>query len=186
MTTKRSRLRGCLIFIAILVMVLVAGPAWPGSCQHAYQALVIAVHDGDTITVLPDDKRDSVTIRVNHLDTPELEYRDRHGNLRWPNQPYGQQARAALLTMAWGEEVTICPQFESYGRTGATVFLNGQDMAEHMAALGLAWVSCRATCRDVRGAADRAKTAGRGLWSDPNPRCRWWVTLVLWPELGSH
>jgi len=148
-----------------LSLLLLAAPAGAEPC---FTAAVVSVHDGDTFDV----KRPGgalVTIRLNHIDTPELEARDRHGKLRWPDQPRSREAANALWWLAWGETVRVCPEFKSYGRTGAAVFLRGRDLALPLAEAGWGWVNCRATCPKVREAMERARAARRGLWADPAP-----------------
>lgn len=151
--------------IALVTLLLLAAPAAGEPC---YTALVTAAHDGDTFTVgWPGF--DAVVIRLNRIDTPELAAHDRKGRIRWPDQPWGQEAARALRDLALAERVVVCPQFKSYGRLGATVYLRGRDLAEPLAAAGLGWVGCRKGCPETRAAADRARQEGRGLWADPHP-----------------
>ena len=150
---------------ALLALLLLAAPA---AAEPCFMAPVVHVHDGDTITV----KRKSgkiETIRVNHIDTPEMAAYDEEGLLRWPDQPWAPVATTAMRGLVLGQRVKICPRFVSYGRLGATVYLRGVEVAVRLASEGLGWVRCRKTCPEARAAADRARELGLGLWADPNP-----------------
>jgi Micrococcal nuclease (thermonuclease) homologs len=88
---------------------------------------VISITDGDTVTVLTDNKQ--IKVRLAEIDTPEK------------NQPYGKNAKKALSDFIFGKIVQI--KFETidrYGRTIGKIFLDNQNINKEMVKLGHAWV----------------------------------------------
>jgi micrococcal nuclease len=111
--------------LIVLVLILIADLP-----VHAadYSARVVAIADGDTITVLTPEKH-QVKIRLASIDAPET------------GQDFGSRAKQAASTLAFGKTVTIRPQgTDRYGRTLAEVILpGGRSMNREMVRQGMAW-----------------------------------------------
>jgi micrococcal nuclease len=137
---------------------------------------VIAVSDGDTITVLAPGNRPT-KVRLAGIDAPER------------NQPFGQKSRQHLADLVFGKEVRVSVvDKDRYGRVVGIVYVpkpipNGEiiidvDLAQIES--GHAWAY-----RDyLKGlpagkagryvAAERdAKEKKQGLWTDKNPEPPW-------------
>jgi endonuclease YncB( thermonuclease family) len=126
-----------------------------------FEAKVISVHDGDTITVRTDE---TIKIRINGIDAPELA------------QPFGQASKQAMSGLVFGKTVTVKPdKTDRYGRLLARVEIGGKDTSVTMVELGMAyWYEVYAKHDMVLQSAQlQAKTAKRGLWSDPNAVPPW-------------
>lgn len=122
---------------------------------------VVAVADGDTITVLVGTEQ--YKIRLNAIDSPEKK------------QAYGQQAkeRMSLLVFAKTVSVAISGQ-DRYGRYLGTVTVDGVDVNRAMIRDGYAWhyrqYSKDATLDELEASARKAKL---GLWKDDHPIPPW-------------
>jgi endonuclease YncB( thermonuclease family) len=126
-----------------------------------FEAKVIAVYDGDTITVRTDE---TIKIRLDGIDSPELK------------QPFGQASKQALSGLVFGQTVTIKPgKKDRYGRLLARVEIGGKDASLTMVETGMAhWYEQYAkNDTQLQSAQTQAKTASRGLWSDPNVIAPW-------------
>ncbi|OGQ95518.1 MAG: hypothetical protein A2521_07605 [Deltaproteobacteria bacterium RIFOXYD12_FULL_57_12] len=151
-----KKYRPALLF---LLLFLLPAPA------HAWPAMVVDVADGDTITVLHNNRR--IRIRLYGIDCPERD------------QAYGQNARQYMAGLAAGKTVEIDPlDTDDYGRTVALVSLGSLCLNEQMIKAGYAWVPrhhCRQPprCAAWRDLAHRARTNTIGLWHDANPVPPW-------------
>jgi endonuclease YncB( thermonuclease family) len=126
-----------------------------------FEAKVIAVYDGDTITVRTDE---TIKIRLDGIDAPELK------------QPFGQASKQAMSGLVFGQTVTVKPdKKDRYGRLLARVEIGGKDASLTMVELGMAHWYEQYAKRDsqLQSAQTQAKTARRGLWSDPNVQPPW-------------
>ena len=129
----------------------------------AWSGQVVAVHDGDTITVQDEDGKKH-KVRIYGVDTPEL------------NQPYGKAAKAMTERVVLGKTVQIIPTQErkSYKRqVGGIVMLDALVVLQDvLVSTGLAWVDDRycklQVCDFWRMHQRDAKEAHppRGLWSE--------------------
>jgi len=126
-----------------------------------FEAKVVAVYDGDTITVRTDE---TIKIRLDGIDSPELK------------QPFGQASKQAMSGLVFGQTVTIKPgKKDRYGRLLARVEIAGKDASLTMVETGMAHWYEQYAKRDtqLQSAQTQAKTASRGLWSDPNVQPPW-------------
>ena len=126
-----------------------------------FEAVVVSVYDGDTITVRTDE---TIKIRINGIDAPELK------------QPFGQASKQAMSSLVFGKKVTIKPdKKELYGRTIARVEVDGRDVSTTMVETGMAWWYQQYAKRDteLQSAQTKAKSAKLGIWSDPNAIAPW-------------
>jgi len=128
---------------------------------------VVAVADGDTLTVRTDDGR-TVKVRLAAIDAPER------------GQPFGTKARDRLAAMTMGKVVTIRDRGEDrYGRTLADIEVDGRDVGRQIVSEGLAWHYRRFSDDQELAAAEAAARAARnGLWADraPVPPWEWRAT----------
>ena len=126
-----------------------------------YQATVVAVHDGDTITVRSDI---TTKIRLFGIDAPELK------------QPHGQASKQALSGLVFGKTVTVTPaNKDRYGRTVAQIKADGVDVNNKMVELGAAWWYTDYAKNDTIKQQLQSDAQGKriGLWADKNPMPPW-------------
>lgn len=110
-----------LILIVVLLLALAPIDAAALSRRHTVSPETIHVHDGDTFYT------GSETIRLRGIDTPEL------------GQPKAIEATRRLIALLHEGPVTIVPRAEDvYGRTVATVYVRGRDIARVLRAEGFA------------------------------------------------
>ena len=96
-----------------------------------YAGRVVAVQDGDSLTLLVPDgaSYQQVKVRLGEIDTPES------------RQPYGQRAKQALSDLAFGQQARVVVQdTDRYGRTVGRVYVGGVDVNAEMVKQGAAWV----------------------------------------------
>jgi endonuclease YncB( thermonuclease family) len=145
---------------ALLALFLFAAPSFVAD----YSARVVGISDGDTITVLTAEKK-QVKIRLHGIDAPEA------------GQPFGTRAKQLASQLAFGKTVTIKERDKDrYGRTVADVILpDGRSMNHEMVREGMAWRYRRYAPNDkeLSRLETEAKTAHKGLWSDPDPVPPW-------------
>lgn len=135
--------------------------------QTAIVDVVTHIEDGDTLCV------GSMKVRLEGIDTPEIQddCRRRHG--RWK---CGPQASAALHDMVANRTVTCVPMYcDPRGRTVAVCRLDGADIGEAMVRAG--WAVDWPYYSDGRYAAalEDARKGERGIWADgggPTSRIR--------------
>lgn len=128
---------------------------------------VIAVHDGDTITL--QNESGEKKIRLAGIDAPELK------------QPYGVESRRALREVVLDKQVRVeTAKIDKFGRAVGRVILDEQDINLKQLQLGMAWVY-RAYLKEL-SKEDRAtyleaeaqsKVTPVGLWKDSNPVEPW-------------
>jgi endonuclease YncB( thermonuclease family) len=126
-----------------------------------FQAVVVSVYDGDTITVRTNE---TIKIRLDGIDAPELK------------QPFGQASKQAMSGLVYGKTVTIRPgKNDRYGRLLARVEIGGKDTSLQMVDLGMAHWYEQYAKRDteLQSAQAKAKAAKIGIWSDPNTIAPW-------------
>ena len=122
---------------------------------------VIGVTDGDTITVLVN--RMPVKIRLEGVDAPEAK------------QSFGNKSKQALSELVFGKNVVVKKTGEDrYERTLGVIMLGSVDVNARMVEYGWAW-HYKKYNDEVRLAKleDKARSAKRGLWADPNSIAPW-------------
>ena len=137
-----------------------------GHITHAdvLHGLVVAVADGDTITVLDESKMQH-KIRLMGIDAPEKK------------QAYGQSSKESLSGLVYMKEVDInWTKHDRYGRTVGQVSVDGTDMCLEQIKRGMAWhykqyeheqsESDRSLYRQSESVARALKI---GLWDDEAP-----------------
>lgn len=117
---------------------------------------VIGIADGDTLTLLTPDQRQT-KVRLAEIDTPER------------RQPYGSRAREALADLAFQRRVRVVVEdTDRYGRSVGHVFAGGRNVNAEMVRRGAAWVYDRYNHDAGLPALEaEARAARRGLWALP-------------------
>jgi len=144
---------------------LLLAVSWGSACSSSteFNAKVVGVADGDTITVLRD--RSQVRIRLDGIDCPES------------GQAFGSRAKARTSELALGTVVTVRPRNKDhYGRTVATVLLaDGRNLNHELVRAGFAWWIRKYAPHDseLAGLEAQARGARKGLWSDGHPIEPW-------------
>ena len=126
-----------------------------------FEAKVISVYDGDTITVRTTE---TIKIRLDGVDAPELK------------QPHGQASKQALSALVFGKTITVKPKSKDrYGRTIARLEADGIDINLQMVATGHAhWYQQYAkNDMPLANAQAKAKAEKAGIWIDPNAIPPW-------------
>lgn len=144
-------------FIFFCLLALQA-PAW------SFEAIVIGVSDGDTITVL-DAQKNQHKIRLAGIDAPEKA------------QDYGNRSKQNLSQLVFGKKVFIPDNIKDrYGRTVSRVMVNGTDAGLEQIKAGFAWHYKKyqkdQLPRDrilYAQAQDQSQVARVGLWAMANP-----------------
>ncbi len=138
----------------------------PGPIEEAYfQARVVRVSDGDSLTVRTADGREA-KLRLYGVDAPEM------------NQPHGPEAKKFLDNLVGGQEINVRRQdIDQYGRLVARVFLGQTQIDQTLVEAGQAWVYeryCdRPWCADLRRRQAAAKKNKFGLWRKARPVPPW-------------
>lgn len=124
-------------------------------------ALVIAVSDGDTLTVLQDHQQ--VKIRLAEIDAPEK------------GQAFGHRSKQSLSDLCFAKQAEVIPITKDiYQRTIARVSCDGKDASAEQVRLGMAWVYDRyVTDKSLYLLQNEARSAHLGLWADPSPAPPW-------------
>ena len=133
------------------------------SIAATFEGKVVKVSDGDTITVLRNGEQ--VKVRLGGIDAPEKD------------QPYGRKSRDHLASMVAGKNVIVdYTKTDRYGRVIGKVLVGGRDANLQQIKAGMAhWYEYYkadqpVSDRTAYSAAERkSRSAGIGLWSDPNP-----------------
>ncbi|MES9907196.1 MAG: thermonuclease family protein [Candidatus Thiodiazotropha sp.] len=140
----------------IIFSVLILGiPAPSIAAEAPYQASVVKITDGDSLVVLVG--REQIRIRLSEIDCPERK------------QPWGSRAKQALAAYSFRKMVNVFPVTEDrYGRTVATIFVDGINVNKAMVQDGHCWVY-RRYVQDINfyDLENEARAARRGLWSIP-------------------
>jgi len=167
---------------AARLLALAAATAPGVAAADTLRGEVVAVADGDTITVL-DAQHQTHKIRLAGIDAPEKK------------QPFGQVSRQHLADLAWRHVVRVEWQhLDRYGRIIGQVWcvvpgpgpVPGQDVGQEQdlnlaqVRAGLAW-HYKQYAREqapldrqaYAAAEDAARAAQRGLWADAAPVAPW-------------
>ena len=145
-------------FFIVVALLAVAAPA---RSQERLSGRVVAVHDGDTVTVRTPTA--TVHVRLADIDCPEI------------GQPYSARAKAFTSTLIFGRDVSVETRgLDQYNRVIGRVLIGGVDASEALVRAGLAWVYSRGVADRTLTEAERDARARRlGLWADPSPVPPW-------------
>ena len=139
----------------------------PATSADTLSGKVIAVADGDTLTVLVDQQM--VHVRIAGIDAPEK------------GQPFGQVSKQGLSRCAFHQQVEVeWRKKDRYGRTLGKVMVGPVDCGLHQIKLGLAWhytAYAKEQAAEDRAAyantEEAARKASAGLWSAATPVAPW-------------
>jgi endonuclease YncB( thermonuclease family) len=153
------RSRGALLIGVVLAAVSVAIAAKP---HYTLTGKVVAISDGDTLTIL-DDSKTQHKIRLAGIDAPEK------------GQAFGNKAREALGDKVFQLSVRVeVIDVDRYKREVGRIYLGDRFINMDMVRDGFAW---RYIQYDKPGeftvAEADARERRRGLWADPNPTPPW-------------
>lgn len=151
----------------LLFVTLVFGAQTSGLAE-TLQGLVVAVQDGDTLTVLDGDKIQH-RVRLAGIDAPEKA------------QPFGRRSKEGLSSLAFQQQASVeWHKHDRYGRVVGKVLVNGRDISLAQVASGLAWhylaYAKEQTPADrelYAGAELRAREHRLGLWQESAPVAPW-------------
>jgi endonuclease YncB( thermonuclease family) len=132
------------------------------------EGLVVGVADGDTITVL-DQQKNTYKIRLQGIDAPEKK------------QAFGEKSKQSLHDLVHSKQVRIeYDKEDKYGRIVGKVTVEDVDVCLQQLVLGMAWhykkyqneqsVSDRALYSETELKSQSLKL---GLWSDDTPMPPW-------------
>lgn len=132
---------------------------------HTITGRVTRVIDGDTVVVKDEggdlkpedkDKNRQVRVRLADIDAPEMK------------QPYGREAKAALVNMVMGKRVTATYTCrDRYGRLLATLHYDLTNINLAMVQGGHAWrYKYAKKTGPIAQAEARAKENAAGLWRE--------------------
>jgi len=140
--------------------VLLCCLSWAAQAE-TFEAYVIAVIDGDTVLVSRDKQR--LKLRLAAIDAPEKA------------QPFGQESLAYLKSRVNKRVVQVESRaVDQYGRTIATLILNGIDLNREQVRQGLAWeYSFHHADKVFIELQHEAQQARRGLWTQISPQAPW-------------
>lgn len=148
---RRPHALPVLVVAALLAFSSCRGP----SGRAPFEARVVGVSDGDTLTVLRGSEQ--VRIRLNGIDCPER------------GQPFGARAKQLASELAFGQTVKVIPgRKDRYGRVVADVVLpDGRVLNRELVAAGLAWHYTRYSKDKGLARLERQARAARvGVWSE--------------------
>ncbi len=128
-----------------------------------FKAVVVNVHDGDTVTVV-NDKNQKYKVRLWGIDAPELA------------QDGGQSSQRYLKNLIDAKEVDIMVQdVDKYSRLLAVIYLGDQMVNGEMVLAGHAWwyEHFAPNAVDLANYEQEARKYQRGLWRQKNPMPPW-------------
>lgn len=152
--------------MALVLMALALAAGWAHS--ETLTGRVVAVADGDTVTVLDAEHR-SYKVRLSGIDAPEKK------------QAFGQRAQQSLSEMVHGREVRVTAQKKDrYGRVVGRLQRGEMDVNLEQLRRGLAWHYKQYEQEQApdereryREAEAQARTQRMGLWRDAQPVPPW-------------
>ena len=148
-----------LIFAIIISLLIFSTSA------IALEGRVVGVSDGDTITVL-DENKVQHKIRLYGIDCPEK------------NQDFGQKAKQFASDMVFGKTVQVeVATTDRYGRTVGIVGIDSKTLNEELIRSGYAWVYTqycdRPICSKWKELERQSRLQKKGLWAHDNPIPPW-------------
>jgi endonuclease YncB( thermonuclease family) len=158
MNFERSQLLTVLALLPLLLPTTLS----PAFARTVLQGRVVAVHDGDTLTVL-DRYRREYRIRLHLIDAPEK------------SQDYGLRSKQSLSQLVYKRDVSVdVTTVDRYHRLVGKVLWGGYDINLEQVARGMAWVY-RKYGKDERylAAEAAARRARLGLWAKARPVPPW-------------
>jgi endonuclease YncB( thermonuclease family) len=155
---------GSVLLAGLLGLLLLGG----GARAEVLQGRVVAIADGDTITVVEASLKQH-RVRLAGIDAPER------------RQPYSNRSKLALSALVMGKSVTVdWTKVDRYQRLIGVVRQGNDDAGLVLLRAGLAW-HYKAYVREqspqdrklYSEAEQQARSARLGLWSDAAPQPPW-------------
>jgi len=154
--------------IVNILLILTALCLSASAQQPTITGKVVAVEDGDILTVLDAEKRQH-KIRLDGIDAPESA------------QAFADKARQSLSDLVRGKTVTVASsRVTRNGWIVGKVTLDGKDINLEQIRRGSAWFYRKyandlshADARIYELAESEARDKGRGLWASPGPIPPW-------------
>ena len=158
---------------AAIALWLISFGGIPRAEAQRFTAQVVAVHDGDTITVRT--AAETLKVRVAGVDCPEI------------GQPWSSRAKQFTSQLVFGKTVTIEPHgTDHYGRMIGRVSIGTRDLSEELLRAGMAWrYGLRTPDQRLADAERAARQARAGLWADAAPVPPWQWRQERQGETGS-
>lgn len=155
-------------FRSVVALLLCLGAFAQSSWAFELVGSVVAIADGDTITVLDGD-RVQHRVRLAGIDAPEKA------------QDFGERSRQNLARLVFQAQVVVeWNKCDRYDRIIGKVLRDGQDANLQQILDGMAWhykqYAREQTPADQKAYAAAeidARGAGRGLWKQPNAVPLW-------------
>lgn len=144
------------------IVLLLACSLWSSSAYpDNWAGQVVLVQDGDTLTVLRNNK--SIKVRLNEIDAPELK------------QAYGIESKQSLSSLCFGRQAEIKEQGRDiYHRVLARVSCNGVEANTEQVRRGYAWFyEYYSHDTSLRQHEISAREKRIGLWADTHPIPPW-------------
>jgi endonuclease YncB( thermonuclease family) len=159
-----------LVCLAVLAFGLTACAAQklsptplPTSAPPTFTSTVLSVSDGDTLTVLANNKPERV--RLISIDCPESD------------QPFGRQATQLTTQLALGKAVTVTDlgRDKYYRLLGDVVLPDGRLLNHELVREGFCWWYRKYAPGDtvLAGLEKEARDAKKGIWQDRAPTPPW-------------
>lgn len=163
-------LRPALGIVVVTALVSITTGTIPVSAQEMkkrvgrpFNAYVVTIADGDTLELIPDGEQRPIRIRLEGIDTPELD------------EPFGRDAMAYTRVLLFKKRVRVAGRdVDRYDRLVARVTTSGRDASLALLQMGLACHFTQFASDPVLAAAQaRARDRGVGFWAPtaPKPRC---------------
>jgi endonuclease YncB( thermonuclease family) len=148
--------------LAGIVFLIAASTAFAGKPHYEITGNVVAIADGDTLTVL-DESKTQHKIRLAGIDAPEKA------------QAFGTKARENLAAKVFRQTVRIeVIDVDRYRREVGRIFLGDRFVNMEMVHDGFAWRYVQYDKPGEFTAAEvDARDHRRGLWADANPMPPW-------------
>lgn len=148
---------------------------------EAITGRVVAVSDGDTLTVL-NASFQQFKIRLAGIDAPEK------------GQPFGNRAKESLSKMVFNKQVIVeFNKEDRYRRKVGKVQHDGTDVNLEQVRQGMAWhytayakEQAPADREAYANAEAEAKAQRRGLWWEKNPSAPWEVRRIKAAARQAH
>lgn len=133
----------------------------PVAAQFSFEAQVIRITDGDTLTVRAGEK--NFRVRLHGVDAPER------------GQAFGTRAREFLADAVAGKAVALrVLDVDRYGRLIAEILIGDTNWNLELLRSGMAWHYAEYDDSPAYKAAEAvARGARRGLWTEPAPDAPW-------------
>lgn len=148
-------------YILLLILLLIPSIA----LSKTITGKVIKVADGDTITILNNQKQQT-KIRLYGIDCPEN------------GQAFGKKAKKFTASLTAGKQVSVkVYDTDRYGRSVGVVYVGSTNVNEEIIRNGFAWqyrTYCKImVCDDWLRLEKQARSNHVGLWKDKNPQPPW-------------